>query len=397
MSEARTSGNGTDVALRNVDMPLEFAVLEHVLGTGDLSKLSTQQRVAYYRQTCDKLGLNPLTRPFRFMAFQGQIVMYATRDAADQLRSLRKISLAVVNQKLDGDLFIVTVRATTPDGRSDEDMGAVTMGRLQGDARANAILKAITKAKRRVTLSICGLGFNDETEIETLPEAKTFEHDADQPPVATAQPIARDPAVVGRMMDSYERGEARRMAAAFDRPSLSEWVSRVVISLEADGLPQWRWLRLFLAAVERAPTRADLEALGDVASVQQTISQAPPNVRQQIEAAMADKMGFFDQAAEADEATKWAEPPADTAGAPSLDDALPPDLPPTVDADAKRVAELVALIGTATSAEQIDRQILGSMINTALIQRFTRDGRTDFIAQIEAARQARFGELGVGT
>ena len=33
----------------------------------------------------------------------------------------------------------------------------------------NAKLKAITKAKRRVTLSICGLGFLDETEIETIP------------------------------------------------------------------------------------------------------------------------------------------------------------------------------------------------------------------------------------
>jgi len=31
-------------------------------------------------------------------------------------------------------------------------------GALKGEARANAFLKAVTKAKRRVTLSICGLG-----------------------------------------------------------------------------------------------------------------------------------------------------------------------------------------------------------------------------------------------
>ena len=33
------------------------------------------------------------------------------------------------------------------------------------------MMKAETKAKRRVTLSICGLGMLDETEVETIPHA----------------------------------------------------------------------------------------------------------------------------------------------------------------------------------------------------------------------------------
>ena len=33
-------------------------------------------------------------------------------------------------------------------------------------------MKAVTKAKRRVTLSICGLGMLDETEVESIPGAK---------------------------------------------------------------------------------------------------------------------------------------------------------------------------------------------------------------------------------
>jgi hypothetical protein len=138
--------------------------LETVLGTGDLSKLSTQQRVEYYTHVCRSLGLNPLTRPFRLMTFQGQTVMYATRDCGDQLRSTRGISVQIASKEMDGDLFIVTARATTKDGRSDE-------------ARANAIMKAMTKAKRRVTLSICGLGFLDETEVETLRGAETYNHE----------------------------------------------------------------------------------------------------------------------------------------------------------------------------------------------------------------------------
>jgi len=33
-------------------------------------------------------------------------------------------------------------------------------------------MKAVTKAKRRLTLSLCGLGWLDETEVETIPTAE---------------------------------------------------------------------------------------------------------------------------------------------------------------------------------------------------------------------------------
>jgi hypothetical protein len=164
--------------------PVSAQTLEHVLGTGDLSKLSTQQRVEFYAKTCQSLGLNPLTRPFRFMSFQGNTVMYATRDCADQLRKVNGITLHVVDKQLDDELFVVTVRARDKHGREDEDMGAVTIANLKGESRANALMKALTKAKRRVTLSICGLGLTDEAELDTMPGAYTFDADA--------EPDARD-------------------------------------------------------------------------------------------------------------------------------------------------------------------------------------------------------------
>src|SRR4051812_10298250 len=175
--------------------PVSAETMEHVLGTGDLSRLTTQQRVEYYGHVCRTIGLNPLTRPFRFMSFQGQTVLYATRDCTDQLRNLRKINITIADKQLDGDLFIVTARATTADGRSDEDVGAVTLGKLQGDARANQIMKAMTKAKRRVTMSICGLGFLDESEVETLPGVKTFDADAASAPETVPQRIPKQPQV----------------------------------------------------------------------------------------------------------------------------------------------------------------------------------------------------------
>jgi hypothetical protein len=158
--------------------------LEEVLGRGDLSKLSSHQRVEYLTGVCKSLGLNPLTRPIRFMNFQGVVTPYATRDCADQLRKIHGISLEVADKDEVEGLFVVTARAKDKSGRTDEDMGAVNIKGLQGDARANAILRAITKAKRRVTLSICGMGFLDESELDTMPGAVRMD-DAEvvRPPV----------------------------------------------------------------------------------------------------------------------------------------------------------------------------------------------------------------------
>jgi hypothetical protein len=54
------------------------------------------------------------------------------------------------------------------------------VGHLKGDALANALMRAETKAKRRVTLSLAGLGWLDETEIVTIPGARVGEANGDQ-------------------------------------------------------------------------------------------------------------------------------------------------------------------------------------------------------------------------
>ena len=151
-------------------------IMEQVLAKGDLSKLTSDERSQFYMETCRSVGLNPLTRPFEYMVLNGKTVMYARKDAAEQLRKMHGINIEVINKELQGDLFCVTVRATDKSGRVDEDMGVVVMPKSgAAEVKANMILKAITKAKRRVTLSICGLGFMDESEIEDIraePKAK---------------------------------------------------------------------------------------------------------------------------------------------------------------------------------------------------------------------------------
>jgi len=151
-------------------------LLERVVIGGDLSKLSNQERLQYYSQVCQSVGLNPLTRPFEYITLNGKLTLYARRDATDQLRSLKSVSVEIKSREVVEGCYIVTAKATMPlDGggiRQDESIGAVALGDLKGDARANACMKAETKAKRRVTLSICGLGLLDETEVETIPDAK---------------------------------------------------------------------------------------------------------------------------------------------------------------------------------------------------------------------------------
>jgi len=157
MSTAMTVNGGS--------APLPITV-EKVLIQGDLSALKPEERVAYYNRVCESLGLNPLTQPFDYIRFQGKEKLYAKRDATDQLRRIYGISVTITKREVVDGVLTVTAVARAPDGREDEDIGALSIQGLRGDALALATMKATTKAKRRVTLSICGLGWLDETELE---------------------------------------------------------------------------------------------------------------------------------------------------------------------------------------------------------------------------------------
>ncbi len=170
-------------------------VMEQVIAKGDLSKLTPAERSRYYVETCRSMGLNPLTQPFQYIQLNGQLRLYATRTATDQLRTINKVSLGKPDVRRDGDLLIVTVDAHTPDGRTDSEIGAVSIKGLVGDALANAMMKAMTKAKRRVTLSIVGLGWLDESEVDSIPNSRLVHVDSNgeiqnsQPQLASVTPL----------------------------------------------------------------------------------------------------------------------------------------------------------------------------------------------------------------
>jgi hypothetical protein len=148
-------------------------IIDSVIARGDLSQLNGDERARYYGQVCRSVGLNPLTKPFEYITLNGRLTLYARKDATDQLRSLHKVSVEDMQESDRDGVYIVTVKVKNGDGRTDMAKGAVFIANLKGEALANAMMKAETKAKRRATLSICGLGFLDETEIDDIPaEAK---------------------------------------------------------------------------------------------------------------------------------------------------------------------------------------------------------------------------------
>lgn len=154
-------------ALARVEQQSDPAVIEQAL-MGNLDGLDSSQRAQFIVNVCNSLGLNPMTQPFEYIRLNGKLRLYAKKDCTDQLRKLNKISIQIAARENVGDVYVVTARATDATGRADESVGAVPIGNAKGDNLANALMKAETKAKRRVTLSICGLGFLDESELETV-------------------------------------------------------------------------------------------------------------------------------------------------------------------------------------------------------------------------------------
>lgn len=148
----------------------ELGLVAQVIINGDLSKLSAKQRVDYYNGYCQRLGLDAFTKPFDLLKLNGREILYCTRSGAQQLNKLHNVSHAITSRETNAEagVYMVTSRACLPDGRCTESIGAVNIQGLKGDNYANAVMKAETKAKRRATLDLLGLGVLDETEVESI-------------------------------------------------------------------------------------------------------------------------------------------------------------------------------------------------------------------------------------
>lgn len=154
---------------------LDQNIISKLVIDGDLKGLSPAQRVDYYQFRCQQAGLDPSAKPFDLLTLNGKMILYANATATQQLTNNRNLSHQITGRELTDGIYCVFCRVTGQDGRSTENMGAVPVDKLQGEAKANAYLKATTKAIRRAVLAHCGLGLMDETEVETIPGAQRLD------------------------------------------------------------------------------------------------------------------------------------------------------------------------------------------------------------------------------
>ncbi len=201
--------------------PTQAESIERVLIMGDLGQLSAEQKTSYYLQVCESLGLNPYTKPFDYLRLNGREILYARKDATDQLRKINRVSIASLEREQIGDLMVVTANAEDGTGRKDSAIGAVSIAGLKGEALANALMKAETKAKRRVTLSICGLGLTDETEVDSIPGAERMSVDV-QTGEVLEPPVKMVTSVKSRLYQRYATlvEQAAALEVEYEAPEL---------------------------------------------------------------------------------------------------------------------------------------------------------------------------------
>lgn len=200
------------------------AVMERVIISGDLAKLTPQERVNYYGEVCKSVGLNPLTRPFEYITLNGKLTLYALRACTDQLRSIYAVSVEEMSESERDGVFIVTAKVRNADARTDIAKGAVNISGLKGEALANAMMKAETKAKRRATLSLCGLGWLDESEVESIPGAVRGETPPPAPAITSSPPPAPKPEARASMTpQTWAQMAIDRLATFNSKEELAEF------------------------------------------------------------------------------------------------------------------------------------------------------------------------------
>lgn len=180
--------------------------MEPLVVTGELLFLTGEERIKFYIQVCESMGLNPLTRPLQFFEQidrnnKRQLILYALRGACVQLAKNHNLTLALSKADFSHDAVMFTATVRNPQGREDSAIGAVSLKGLEGKEYADAIMAAQTKAKRRGILDFVGSGLLDESEVEGMKGSVVEVTEAD---LKDYVPIAAAPAPVTSEAPSTE-------------------------------------------------------------------------------------------------------------------------------------------------------------------------------------------------
>ena len=217
----------------------------------DPRAMTADERAGYVATLCKALHLNPLTRPAQFINLSGREVLYLTRTATDQLAAMHNLNRKTIDGPRVVDVCgtkvgLCTVEVSLPSGRSE-----TATATLPAADFVNLYMKLETKAKRRGTLSILGLGVLGEDEIETIPDAKPSTLNAtpaQEPTQRRANPmdglgIEAPPKRPQNAAETPAQRDHIREATAYvggDNPTLGEHNRAVAEAQAMPAAPAWR-------------------------------------------------------------------------------------------------------------------------------------------------------------
>jgi hypothetical protein len=164
----------TQRAVTVADREQAAGALAHVLGTGDLYRLTNEQRVAHYLNLCESLSVNALSLPFQWIEFKENenaapvLQLYFKPSGAAQLLRNHHVSVHYSRKEVVGELFVVEAVGRAPDGRTGSASKYVPLtgkyGRLTGRNLANAFMKAETGALRRLAVAMFGIAAGPDAD-----------------------------------------------------------------------------------------------------------------------------------------------------------------------------------------------------------------------------------------
>lgn len=224
-------------------------IMQEVMG-GNLERLTPAQRVELHNAVCASVGLNPLTHPFDFIHFPARrgeaakTILYPNATAFSQLTAMHKLSIDFSPLHEDQERGLMIQWCSVTDGvRAAKDMAVIsTEGRRQdgstykltGQAYGDAMMKVMTKARRRAVSAFCGLPLNgfgggedDDPEggrIVTV-DADGVITSPEQPAGALNEPGPGRPSPLARLQQRVEQEDI-------------EWVEFLDI-LGVSGWDQW--------------------------------------------------------------------------------------------------------------------------------------------------------------
>lgn len=165
---------------------------------GSLHLLQPTELAVWLAKLKNYLHLNPFTNSILLYSNpKGELFPYVTKDACAQLRVIREISVTQMSDPIYiPELKTVTVKISgmTKKGRMEMALGSVSLENVVPQEFANHIMWAETKAHRRLTLSLSGLGLLADVEVHDMTEVTSYnaiDEPADAPKKDNSEAVAK--------------------------------------------------------------------------------------------------------------------------------------------------------------------------------------------------------------